>query len=257
VKFTKGMWFEFMEKFRRRAAPPADTVRVGARTVPLLVVRNPRARRYFLRVRPDGTARVTIPRGGSAAAAREFVERNRAWLERQYQVIESRPRPPATLPVGAKLLFRGEWVLIESPQPGSISFGGETLAASCRAAAGTPETAADWRPAIEQHLRRLATRELPARLGELAAAHGFEVRRVTVRGQRTRWGSCSRRSGISLNWRLIQTPAYVRDYIILHELAHLRHMNHSPRFWQEVEQLCPDYALAERWLKEQRDLLRA
>jgi len=82
------------------------------------------------------------------------------------------------------------------------------------------------------------------------------VKRVTVRGQRTRWGSCSRRGTISLNWRLIQTPEDVRDYIILHELAHLRQMNHSDRFWREVERLCPDYRSAERWLKQQRGWLQ-
>ncbi len=89
----------------------------------------------------------------------------------------------------------------------------------------------------------------------LASRNGFTVNRVTVRNQRTRWGSCSRRGTISLNWRLIQTPDYVRDYIALHELAHLRHMNHSRRFWQEVERLCPDYRSAERWLKQNRGIL--
>jgi predicted metal-dependent hydrolase len=77
------------------------------------------------------------------------------------------------------------------------------------------------------------------------------VKRVTVRAQRTRWGSCSRRGTVSLNWRLVQTPDFVRDYIILHELAHLRHMNHSARFWREVERLCPEYRTAEHWLKKQ------
>jgi predicted metal-dependent hydrolase len=81
------------------------------------------------------------------------------------------------------------------------------------------------------------------------------VRRVTVRSQRTRWGSCSRRGTISLNWRLIQTPAFVQDYIHLHELAHLIEMNHSEKFWRQVERLCPDYLAAERWLKQHRNLL--
>ena len=78
---------------------------------------------------------------------------------------------------------------------------------------------------------------------------GISVRRVSVRNQRSRWGSCSRRGTISLNWRLIQTPVFVRDYVILHELAHLRQMNHSARFWREVARLCPDFQIAEAWLK--------
>jgi predicted metal-dependent hydrolase len=79
---------------------------------------------------------------------------------------------------------------------------------------------------------------------------------VTVRNQRTRWGSCSRRGTISLNWRLIQTPPFVSDYIILHELMHLREMNHSPRFWRQVETVCPGYRTAEEWLKPHASLLR-
>jgi predicted metal-dependent hydrolase len=73
-------------------------------------------------------------------------------------------------------------------------------------------------------LRTLATRELPLRVMELAVKHDINVSRVTVRNQKSRWGSCSRRGTVSLNWRLIQTPSFVRDYIILHELAHRRHM---------------------------------
>jgi predicted metal-dependent hydrolase len=248
VGFTGRMWFEFMDKFRKRETPPADTLVLGSRRVPLLMVRNPRARRYVLRMRPDGTPRVTIPRGGSAAAAREFVERNRPWLERQWQRMQSRSQPPATLQIGSTVLFRGEFVSIQSDRPGFIQFGGETLPVAV--------PVVDLRPAIEKHLRQLAAHELPARLIELAGPHGLAVKRVTVRGQRTRWGSCSRRGTVSLNWRLIQTPGHVRDYIILHELAHLRQMNHSSRFWQEVERLCPDYPAAERWLKDHRELLR-
>ncbi|HLP75919.1 MAG TPA: M48 family metallopeptidase [Candidatus Paceibacterota bacterium] len=115
---------------------------------------------------------------------------------------------------------------------------------------------ANLRGAVEKHLWRLATGEFPPLVLKFAAMHGLPVRRVTVRNQRSRWGSCSRRGTISLNWRLIQTPAFVRDYVILHELAHLREMNHSPRFWREVERLCPDYRRAEKWLKENKSLVR-
>jgi len=102
---------------------------------------------------------------------------------------------------------------------------------------------------VEAHLRRAAARELPARLGELARAHGFAVAAVSVRNQRTRWGSCSRSGRISLNWRLVQMPPDVRDYVLLHELTHLRHPNHSPRFWRELARLCPHHAEARRFLR--------
>ena len=98
-------------------------------------------------------------------------------------------------------------------------------------------------------LARRAKVELPARTWELAAVTGVEVRLVTVRNQRSRWGSCSEHGTISLNWRLVQTPDFVRDYIIYHELMHLREMNHSARFWARVEEVCPGWREAERWIK--------
>ena len=234
--------------------PPASPVvhlSVGPRPLPLLMVRNPRARRYLLRLRPDGTARVTIPHGGSTAMARQFVERHTAWLEREFQRLQAQPRKPVAWTIGTEIFLRGNAVRIEAGfngVAGTVRFGGESVRVS--------DTAADLRPAIEGHLRRLSTRELPPRVLHLAARHGLIVRRITVRNQKSRWGSCSRRGTISLNWRLIQTPAFVSDYICLHELMHLRQMNHSLRFWREMERVCPDYRMAKRWLKEHSGLLR-
>jgi len=238
------------------------------------MVRNPRARRYLLRLRPDGTARVTIPRGGSPAVAWQFVERHAAWLERELQRLQAQPRKPAAWTIGTEILLRGDAVRIEAGLNGNdkeiedppssdygatsednatreaetVRFGGESVRVS--------DPAADLRLAIEGHLRKLATRELSPRVLELAARHGLTVRRITVRSQKSRWGSCSRRGTISLNWRLIQTPAFVSDYICLHELMHLRQMNHSPGFWREMERVCPDYRTAKRWLKEHSGRLR-
>lgn len=227
--------------------PIAKSVQVGGRTVPLLMVHHPRARRYLLRLQPDGKVRVTIPRRGTISQAQEFVTRNIPWLEQQLQKLASRPPSPSAWRVGTEILFRGEPVRIEWQDCGVIRFGAEALP--------VPDVTADLRPAIQQRLYRLAARELPPRVLELAARHGIPVNRVSVRNQRSRWGSCSHRGTISLNWRLIQTPALVRDYIILHELAHRRQMNHSQRFWQEVERLCPDYQVAERWVKANAKLL--
>lgn len=103
--------------------------------------------------------------------------------------------------------------------------------------------------ADERALRATAKRELPARLHALAAQHGYTVTAVSIRAQRTRWGSCSPTGRISLNWRLILLPADVADYVLLHELAHLRHLNHSTRFWQEVARICPWHHEARAWLR--------
>jgi predicted metal-dependent hydrolase len=222
----------------------------GRRPVRLCFVPNPRARRYILRLRPDGSARVTVPRRGSLAQARQFAQSHARWLETQLLRQSARPVRPKHWLLGTEILFRGESVRLQTNdqhQPGQVRFGAESVPVSI--------ANADLRPAVEAHLRRLAARELPARVFELATLHQLPFRRVSVRNQRSRWGSCSRRGTISLNWRLVQTPPSVRDYIILHELAHLKEMNHSRRFWREVERLCPDFALAERWLKQHRELL--
>lgn len=217
----------------------------------MVFVQNRRARRYVLRLRPDGVARVTVPRGGSRAEALRFVERNRPWLAQQVEKLASRSKTRQEWSVGTAILLRGESVRIEAGtngESGTIRFGSETIQVD--------NTADDLRGRIERHLREIAAKEFPARVFELAARHQLTVKRVTVRNQRTRWGSCSRRATISMNWRLIQAPSTVRDYLIFHELAHLREMNHSPRFWREVEKLCPEYRIAEKWLREHSTLLR-
>jgi len=109
----------------------------------------------------------------------------------------------------------------------------------------------DIRPEIERDMRQLARERLVPRLHQLAANHGLTVARVTIRNQRSRWGSCSRARAIALNFRLVQMPPDVCEYVLLHELMHIRQQNHGPRFWALVEQACPDYREAERWLRIQ------
>jgi len=235
---------------RTRRQASSSTIEVGEKSVPLLVVRNPRARRYVLRLRPDGTVRVTVPRGGSESAARQFVQKHVSWLKTQMERTAASPGGKVAWPVGFEILFRGEPVKIGAGPDGSTSI---TLADQ---AIHISKTSEDHRSSIERHLHRLAATELPARVFHFARNHGLKVQRVTVRNQKTRWGSCSRRGTISLNWRLIQAPTFVADYIILHELMHLRQMNHSRKYWQEVEKVCPGYREAEQWLKAHARLLR-
>jgi predicted metal-dependent hydrolase len=104
---------------------------------------------------------------------------------------------------------------------------------------------ADRRIAMER-----ARRELPPRLLELAHHHGLRVNRISIRNQKWRWGSCSPSGHICLNWRLVLLPAAVRDYVLVHELMHLKRMDHSPRFWKLVEQACPDYRELRRQLRQ-------
>lgn len=244
------MQLEWLFGPRRPAPPDDDWLIAGPRRVRLCFVRNPRARRYILRLRPDGAARVTIPRGGSLAEARRFAERNVSWLEQQLLRHALKPNRPEIWLAGTEVFFRGERVRLErgtNGEAGLVRLGSETVLIA--------DATGDLRPIIERHLRRLAARELPVRVFELAALHHLPAQRVTVRNQRSRWGSCSAGGTISLNWRLVQTPDEVRDYIIYHELMHLLEMNHSDRFWARVEAVCPCWREAERWLKRNGGLV--
>jgi predicted metal-dependent hydrolase len=200
--------------------PDAEPMDSGLRTsnfepriADLVFARHPRARRYVLRVNDDGTVRVTVPRWGSKRGAREFAEQERAWIVRQLKRIEDERE--------------------------------RRRAASAQAA--DPRTAV----ADERALRARAKRELPLRLLALAAEHGLAVTRVSVRNQRWRWGSCNRAGHICLNWRLVTMPDSVRDYVLIHELMHLKRMDHSPKFWKLVAAACPGYEAARRWLRQQ------
>ena len=236
---------------RAKSALPDERLILAHGDVPMRLIRNPRARRYVLRLNFDGSARVTIPRGGSAVEARRFAERNTAWFERALERLATRPMQPKAWVIGSEIHFRGELARIKagvSTESGQIRFGTEVIKAM--------DPAADLRALIERHLWRLAAIELRPKVHEYAPAHQITVRRVTIRNQKSRWGSCSQRGTISLNWRLIQTPPFVQEYLILHELTHFKHMNHSTRFWCEVERVCPGYEAAEGWLKQHSALLR-
>ncbi len=210
---------------------------------------NPRARRYILRVAQDGSATITVPRSGSQRQALLFAKSKIDWIEEQRRQAksESGPRPWKK---GDDVLYRGRHHNLELDE-GSLFIHLADLVIPL-SGNGT-----DLRPCVETFLRNLSAGELPILTREFAARLGLRVGRISVRNQKSRWGSCSIKGNINLNWRLVQTPETVRDYIILHELMHLKQMNHSQRFWNEVEKVCPDYRMAEAWLRANSGLLRS
>jgi predicted metal-dependent hydrolase len=224
-------------------------IQVNDRPIQVQYHRRRQARRYHLYVPSDGRPRLTIPGGGSMAHALEFLAKHRLWLLGRVQHFESAHTCVWT--DGSQVYFRGELVPLRVLAEGNgwrVEFGDQALQVE--------DLAANLRPLIEVHLRCLAETEFPPRVFELAAQHNCPVRKVIVRNQRTRWGSCSRAGVISLNWRLVQAPGAVRDYLILHELMHLREMNHSKRYWRHVESVCPDFRQHEQWLRKHNSLLR-
>lgn len=201
-----------------------------------------RARRYILRVRPDGTLRVTIPRGGSRAEALRFVGRQTDWIAKERARVR-RDRAPVRWTDGASILLDGAPVVI------SVAHVDGAPVATYGWRSVRIQDADNVRGAIERDLRALAVESLIPRLRALAAGLGLTYTKVTIRNQRSRWGSCSRKGAIALNFRLVQMPQTVRDYVLIHELIHLQQQNHGPRFWRLVEQACPSFRESERWLR--------
>jgi predicted metal-dependent hydrolase len=177
--------------------------------IALEFVRHPRARRYVIRVRPDGTVRVTLPRWGSRREAEIFAQQQQGWIDRQRRRVAERQPLPAAAQSDAEL----------------------------------------------HALKARAVKELPDALLRLAATHGLSVSKISVRNQRWRWGSCSPKGHICLNWRLILMPEPVREYVLIHELMHLRRLDHSPTFWRFVAAACPGYQDARKWLRANGQLL--
>ena len=212
------------------------------------LIRHPRARQYVLRVLADGTPRVTIPRWGSKREALAFLEAQRDWVTRQRakQAERGRVAPPRDWRDGHQVLIGGRLLTLRRGAAGraGVLAGDEALIVTPRLRDGE-----DLRPVAAAWMLARAKRELPPRLLALAAQFDLGVTRVSVRNQRARWGSCATGGRISLNWRLVQTPDDVRDYVLIHELMHLRQPNHSARFWALVAKACPGHEASRRWLR--------
>lgn len=220
--------------------PPADPPVADEPRIEFVRMR--KARRYIMRVRPDGSLRVTIPRGGTKTEAIAFLGRHLSWVHKERARL-SREQAPVRWTAGTPILLDGvthHIVIIDGPGGPTASYAGRFVRV---------KAVDDVRPAIEADLRALARERLLPRLSDLARQHGLTFTRVSIRSQRSRWGSCSRSGAIALNFRLVQMPPEVCDYVLIHELMHLKQQNHGPRFWALVEAAWPGYREAERWLR--------
>lgn len=205
--------------------------------------RNAQARRYTLRVQAATRAIVlTMPPRGTLRDAKAFVQRNGGWIAARLKHL------PQAIPFahGTQVPVRGAMHRI-AHRPGSRGTvwvevrDGERFLCVAGDAAHVARRVRDF-------LKREARRDLEAASRRYATALGVAVRRVTVRDQTSRWGSCSSTGMLSYSWRLILSPPHVLDYLAAHEVAHLVEMNHSRAFWRIVMRICPDMRVAKDWL---------
>ncbi len=228
-------------------APRAGTTRssqieIDGRHVPLVMRRHATARRLTLRVSETRQAiTVTLPLRCPIEEAHGFVERNRAWLGARLGRISGL----VPLAHGIELPLRGVPHAV-SFYPGRSGLVAADAAARTIAVPGTvehcPRRLKDW-------LVAEARRDLDRQVARHADTLGLRPRRIVVRDQSSRWGSCSSTGSLSFSWRLVLAPPFVLDYVAAHEVAHLAEMNHGPRFWALVARTDPDMRLARHWLK--------
>jgi len=219
-----------------------ELLKIDGRAVEVTMRLNPRARRLIVKVNPStGEVTVVAPSQRALDRALDFARGETPWIATQLARV---PKPIALTP-GARIPFRGrEHEIVKGDRGGPaqldphapvIRVGGHDVYA--------PRRIADF-------LKREARKVLELRTRDYAARIDARVRRVTVRDTSSRWGSCSTSRGISYSWRLILAPEFVLDYVVAHEVAHLREMNHSPRFWRVVKTLVADIEAPQRWLRK-------
>lgn len=241
-------------------------------TIPYRIRRSERARRARILVDGDGVE-VVVPRRFPLRDVAPFVEEKRAWIERTLRRLrESETElPAARLENGGLVPYLGESLRLSvRVEPGrqrehvarrgdelqvALPADAERLAAPhgqlalLRAEAPLLPSDSALRGALERWYRKRARAEVAPRLDAACARAGTSYTRLQIRGQRTRWASCSSSGAMSFNWRLLLAPAPVLDAVVWHEVCHLEVSDHSPRFWALLERRVPDYRVHQRWLR--------
>lgn len=230
--------------YRRPSEPGRIEIVFEGAVLPIRVRRHRQARRYTLRIQaPTREVVLTIPPRGTLKEARAFVEKHGAWIAARLG------RLPQAAPFahGVLLPLRGEphRIMHRQGARGTVWTESDGNGARLLCVAGQ---APHLNRRVTDFLQREAKRDLEAASRRFATDLGLSVRRVSVRDQSSRWGSCSTTGVLSFSWRLILAPPYVLEYLAAHEVAHLVEMNHSARFWRVVKRLVPGHEKAKTWL---------
>lgn len=207
--------------------------------IPYTVRRSSRARRVRVNVHPHAAVEVVLPARAHERAAAAAVSELAPWIERRLAEVRRTLAQVAdragTLPYLDRRL-----ILVAEPGRARARISGERLLVP----------AGDHRPAVERLYRRLARKEIGARLDLAVAQAGRSYSGLTIRSQRTRWASCSASGAMSFNWRLLLAPERVLDYVVWHEVCHLDVRNHSQSFWALLESRLPGWREPRQWLRQ-------
>jgi predicted metal-dependent hydrolase len=236
------------------------TLRIGANAIPYRLRRSRRALRLRITVWPDGVDVVAPVRAGEAEIA-DFVARHGDWVQTKVSALRralAAHPGPQHLAAGGSILFRGRPVELRI-----ATCPAARVAVSCRDGFDVrlPERLAEdereavIEAALRHWLKRAARQDAERWVLHHGPRHGLEPRALRIKEQKQLWGSCSSRGTLNLNWRLILAPEAVFEYVVVHELCHLRVRNHQKEFWRLVAQVLPDYEPHRRWLRANGHLL--
>jgi predicted metal-dependent hydrolase len=227
-------------KKKRVTEPVQGRILLQNKIVDYTLKYSPRARYMRLQVHIEKGLEVIVPRGLEKKEAENFILRKEVWILKHLNVKKDRV---VTKYLGNDIKIIQIFDLFITRH--KISFKEGTLHIT------SPESSGDEIKIIfDAWLKHLGKKYLPARTGQLARKYGFNFNKVIIKGQKTRWGSCSIRKNLSFNYKLMKYRTEVIDYVIIHELCHLREMNHSKKFWALVMEICPDYKSLKKELKK-------
>lgn len=227
-----------------------ELLKIDGKSIEITLRTNPRARRFIVKVDPStGEVSVVAPNTRSLDRALDFARKEKEWIAGRLATIPE----PVHLNLGAAVMFRGVDYVIRTGEGRRtpVWIDRDAVRPTLRVG-GSPEHVSrrvlDW-------LKREARRKIDERASWYAEQLGVRPRRITIRDTSSRWGSCSSARSLSFSWRLILAPPAVLDYVVAHEVAHLRELNHKPRFWRLVESLGPQIDESQAWLSEHGALL--
>jgi len=221
---------------------------VPEQVIPYTLRTSSRARWVSGRIAPQTGLVITLPTHATPQEAEAFLVKHRQWALRHLERWEARwGQIPRAWPYGTSLLYRGEEheVEVRKARPGGVERVAERRLVVRAPSAGVPGA----QRVLQRWLKEQAAVTLSRRVEELGAMMGLKAKRLYVRNLRSSWGRCWQGGSLSFNYRLIMAPPHILDYVVVHELAHLKEPNHSPRFWAVVEGQFPEYRPARKWLR--------
>jgi len=256
---NEGKLLKMQRKSRKAAlVETQEKITLAGKTVTYAVRTSLKAKRIRLELRPDRGLVLVVPRRHSIERARSFLREKSHWILLNLAKYDEARRRPTRDTSGAAnangprdgdtVPYLGHDLVLSVHRRGNA--GRSVTMNDGRLTVGLPGGQDGLRPALEAWYRAQAETIIRRKVDELAARQGARYNRCVLRSQKTLWGSCSRKRNLNFNWKLIMAPEAVIDYVIIHELAHLREMNHSARFWAIVAKECPEYRERRKWLKQ-------